>query len=226
MISRSPLLPPGTALYPGYDLDALGALDPDATADADTDALLDGDVVGVGLGEALLDGGGVGFEVGRAAGDRPGGDEGGVDEGLTELVTSIDALSAVGAAAILAETGDLRRFSSARSVVKHAGLSPAENTSATMRGTTRVSRRGRSQLRAAAWRATWGAMHGNQVLAGKFVHLTTREDRRLARSQARVACAAALLRWLHAVITTGQRWNATIAGGLRRPARPTLPQAA
>ncbi len=45
---------------------------------------------------------------------------------LTELATSIDGLSAVGAAAILAETGDLTRFTSARAVVKHAGLAPRE----------------------------------------------------------------------------------------------------
>jgi transposase len=44
--------------------------------------------------------------------------------GLTELVTSIDGLSAVGAAVILAETEDLSRFASARSVVKHAVLNP------------------------------------------------------------------------------------------------------
>jgi len=43
---------------------------------------------------------------------------------LTKLVTSIDGLSAVGAAAILAETGDMTRFTSARAVVKHAGLAP------------------------------------------------------------------------------------------------------
>ena len=42
--------------------------------------------------------------------------------GLTALVTSIPGLSAVGAAVILAETGDLERFASARSVVKQAGL--------------------------------------------------------------------------------------------------------
>ena len=40
--------------------------------------------------------------------------------GLTGLVTSIDGLSAVGAAVILAETGELSRFASARSVVKRA----------------------------------------------------------------------------------------------------------
>jgi transposase len=73
--------------------------------------------------------------------------------GLTELACSIPGVSATGAAVILAETGDLSRFASARSVVKHAGLNPAENTSATFRGQTRVSRRGRPGLRAAAWRA-------------------------------------------------------------------------
>ena len=46
---------------------------------------------------------------------------------LTELVTSITGLSAVGAAAILAETGDPRRFATARAVVKHAGLAPRES---------------------------------------------------------------------------------------------------
>jgi transposase len=43
---------------------------------------------------------------------------------LTELACSIPGLSPVGAAAILAETGDLHRFTSSRSVVKHAGLAP------------------------------------------------------------------------------------------------------
>ena len=114
--------------------------------------------------------------------------------GLTELVTSIPGLSAVGAAVILAETGDLARFATARSVVKHAGLNPAENTSATLRGRTRVSHRGRPALRAAAWRAVWGALPHNCVMSAKYTHLTTRERDRLAPGQARVACAAALLR--------------------------------
>src|SRR5262249_59274598 len=75
--------------------------------------------------------------------------------GLTALVASIDGLSAAGAAVILAETGDLSRFASARSVVKHAGLNPAENTSATLAGASPISPRGRPGLRLAAWRAAW-----------------------------------------------------------------------
>ncbi len=48
---------------------------------------------------------------------------------LTALVTSISGISAVGAAAILAEAGDPRRFTTARAMVKHAGLAPREKLS-------------------------------------------------------------------------------------------------
>ena len=50
---------------------------------------------------------------------------------LTELAASIPGVSAIGAAAILAETGDPTRFDSPRALVKHAGLCPRENTSGT-----------------------------------------------------------------------------------------------
>ena len=142
--------------------------------------------------------------------------------GLTALVTSIPGLSAVGAAVILAETGDLSRFASARSVVKHAGLNPAENTSATFRGQTHLSRRGRPGLRLAAWRAVWGALPHNPVLHAKFTHLTRRDTDRLHAAQARAACAATLLRWLYAIVTRRQPFQPDIAAGLRRAgARPT-----
>jgi transposase len=140
--------------------------------------------------------------------------------GLTALATSIPGLSAVGAAGILAETGDLSRFASARSVVKHAGLNPAENTSATLRGVTRVSHRGRPRLRAAAWRAVWAALPNNPILADRYTHLTTRPGRRLAPAQARTACAATLLRWLHAILTRGEKFDPRIAAGHSRTAAP------
>jgi transposase len=48
--------------------------------------------------------------------------------GLTSLVTTIAGLTAAGAAAILAETGDPARFASPRALVKHAGLCPRATT--------------------------------------------------------------------------------------------------
>jgi transposase len=146
--------------------------------------------------------------------------------GLTGLVTSIPGLSAVGAAVILAETGDLSRFASARSVVKHAGLNPTENTSANFRGATTISRRGRSALRLAAWRAAWGCLPHNRVLAARYTHLTRRDRSRLVAAQARAACAATLLRWLHAIVTRRQPFNPDIAAGLVRLPQPALEAAA
>jgi transposase len=130
-------------------------------------------------------------------------------------------MSALSGAVILAETGDPRRFASGRAVVKHAGPNPSERTSATITGQARISRRGRPGLRAAACRAAWAALRHNKVLAAKYARWTGRDGHRLADGQARTACAATLLRWLWAVITTGRSWDARIAAGQipsRRPA--------
>ena len=136
--------------------------------------------------------------------------------GLTELATSIDGLSPVGAAAILAETGDLTRFTSARAVVKHAGLAPRERKSGTFTGKARVTGAGRPLLRAAAWRAVWGCLQTNRVYAARYRHLTTRETNRLKPTQAQTAVAAAILRQLHYVITHRQAWDPAIAAhGIR-----------
>jgi transposase len=137
---------------------------------------------------------------------------------LTELVTTIPGLSAVGAAAMLAETGDPTRFDSPRALVKHAGLCPREHTSGTMTGRSRISGRGRPRLRLAAWRAVWGALPHNPVMAARYRHLTTRDHNRLTDGQARAAIAAGLLRWIHVITTGGVTWDAAIAGVTTRPA--------
>ncbi|WP_349696745.1 IS110 family transposase [Actinopolymorpha sp. B17G11] len=137
---------------------------------------------------------------------------------LTELATSIAGISAVGATAILAETGDPNRFLTARAMVKHAGLAPREKLSGTYTGRTKLTGQGRPRLRVAAWRAVWGALQTNTVYAARYRHLTTRETNRLTPTQAQTVIAAAILRHLHAVITTGVAWDPLIAThGTRHP---------
>jgi transposase len=136
---------------------------------------------------------------------------------LTELVTSIPGISAIGAAAMLAEIGDPTRFDSARALVKHAGLCPRENTSGTFVGQSRISRRGRPRLRLAAWRAVWGALPHNPVMAARYHHLTTRNTNQLCDGQARAAIAAALLRWIHVITTRRIPWDAAQASAHELP---------
>jgi Transposase IS116/IS110/IS902 family len=103
---------------------------------------------------------------------------------LTQLVTSIAGGSAVGAAAILAETGDPRRFTTTRAMVKHAGLAPREKLSGAFTGPTKLTGQGRPGLRVAAWRTVWGAQRANTVYAARYRYFTSREHNKLTATQA------------------------------------------
>jgi hypothetical protein len=156
--------------------------------------------------------------------------------GLSRL-GDIPGLTAVGAAAILAEAGDPRRYETSSSLVKHAGLSPAGNASGAFEGQERISRRGRPALRLAAWRAVWPMLVHNPVLAAKYAALTEAADAaaraeqarpgtrspqasaaqraaRARRARARVACAASLLRWIYSMVVHGTGWDPAVAAGL------------
>jgi transposase len=156
--------------------------------------------------------------------------------GLSRL-GDIPGLSAVGAAAILAETGDPRRYDSSSSLVKHAGLSPAENASGAFSGQAHISRRGRPGLRLAVWRAVWPMLQYNPVMAAKYAAMTrgagaaadaaraadaqsgagsrqvsaAAAEARARRAKARVACAASLLRWIYSMVVHDTGWDPAAA---------------
>ena len=97
--------------------------------------------------------------------------------GLSRLA-DIPALTAVGAAAILAETGDPRRYDGSSSLVKHAGLSPSDNASGAFLGDAHISRRGRPGLRLTVWRAVWPMLQFNPRDGGQVPGDDPRRRRR------------------------------------------------
>jgi transposase len=91
--------------------------------------------------------------------------------GLSRLA-DIPGLTVVAAAAILAETSGPRRYDSSSSLVKHAGLAPADNASGGFSGQAHISRRGHP---ACGWPS--GARSGrccgiNPRMAAKYAALT------------------------------------------------------
>jgi hypothetical protein len=155
--------------------------------------------------------------------------------GLSRLA-DIPALTAVGAAAILAEAGDPRRYDSSSSLVKHAGMSPSDNASGAFYGEAHISRRGRPGLRLTVWRAVWPMLRYNPVMAAKYQAMTqaagtaaqTAEAQsgagsrqvsaaaaavRARRAKARVACAASLLRWIYSMVVHDTSWDPAAAAG-------------
>jgi hypothetical protein len=137
---------------------------------------------------------------------------------LTALATSITGISAIGAAAILAQTGDpadsphpwsTRWPRAAREIVRY------------VRRPHQTHRPRPPGLRLAAWRAVWAAQRANPVYRARYRHLTSREHNKLRPNQAQIVIAAAILRHLHAVITTRQTWDPAIAThGRRRTLQP------
>jgi transposase len=150
--------------------------------------------------------------------------------GLSRLA-GIPGLTAVGAAAILAETGDPRRYDTSSSLVKHSGMSPSDNASGAFYGQARISRRGRPALRLAVWRAVWPMLQYNPVMAAKYQAMTAGTGAapgagrdgtgpqqvtaaaRARRAKARVACAAALLRWIYYLVVHDATWDPAAASG-------------
>jgi hypothetical protein len=57
----------------------------------------------------------------------------------------------------------------------------------------------------------WGALKANPVYVARYRHLTSREQNKLTPTQAQTVIGAAILRQLHAVITTGRAWDPDIA---------------
>jgi hypothetical protein len=146
----------------------------------------------------------------------------------------------------LAETGDPRRYDSSSSLVKHAGLSPSDNSSGAFYGEARISRRGRPGLRLTVWRAVWPLLTHNPVMAAKYQAMTQAADTaaqaaatqadamsrqvsaaaaavRARRAKARVACAASLLRWIYSMVVHDTSWDPR-RRRRRLPARPALPR--
>jgi transposase len=135
---------------------------------------------------------------------------------LTGLVTSITGISPVGAAAILAQTGDPRRFTTARPGQTRRPRTPRE----TLRRVDRPNEADRTRpTRATAGRLArgLGVQRANPVYAARYRQLTTREHNKLRPTQAQTVIAAAILRHLHAVITTGHTWDPAIATHGTRP---------
>ena len=81
-------------------------------------------------------------------------------------ITTIPGIGDILGASILAEIGDISRFSNPKKLVAYAGLDSTVHQSGQFKGTrSRISKRGSPYLRRAIWIAAFSAKNSNHVFA-------------------------------------------------------------
>lgn len=108
---------------------------------------------------------------------------------------TIPEIAPVTLATILGETGDLRRYASAESLIKLAGLNLYTVSSGTFRGRTRITKRGRPLLRNIVYLAALRMSRKGKPLAEFRERLLDR----IAKPQIAVASCRKILRLMYAM---------------------------
>jgi transposase len=137
----------------------------------------------------------------------------------------IPGIGPIAALTILAEAGDLRRFSHHRQFLKFCGFDLATEQSGQFRGLSRLSKRGNARLRAVFWMAASVAvrMRENSFRA-KFERYMRSDPSNVDRKRkAYVAVAAKIARVTFALIRSGADYRCfhevAVPGGRTRSAR-------
>lgn len=123
------------------------------------------------------------------------------------LLSSIPGVATKSACLILAEIGDVRRFSTAAKLVAFAGLTPMQATSGTsVNKHSRISKLGSSDLRRVLFMPSLVGIRHNPTLRAFYERLVTNGK---SKKSALIACAAKLLRIIYGVLIHRQPFKAS-----------------
>ena len=125
----------------------------------------------------------------------------------------IKGIGVVTLAALLGETGDLLRFESPRQICRLAGYNLVESSSGKNKSGTRISKRGRKNLRSALYQMTLAMVASNDEMKRLYSYLKTREKNPLKKMQALVAVGNKILAIIHALSRNKERHDPDRAFG-------------
>lgn len=126
-----------------------------------------------------------------------------ISKNLTE-VKKIESIKGIGlktASVIIAELGDLNNYNHSSQVIKMAGLSLIEHSSGKFKGQTKISKRGRSQLRKALYLAMVGMVKNNKAFRKLHKYYTTRVKNQLEKKESIIVLCRKLLRIIYTIVT-------------------------
>lgn len=135
-----------------------------------------------------------------------------------EEVLKIKGVGIATIAGFVSEVGDLRRFKSPKQIQKLAGLALKETSSGKHKGQTRISKRGRSRLRAVLFQGVMPLVSKNKEFGEIHKYYTTRRENPLKKKQSLIAVCCKLIRVLYAMLTKNIRYDGDkLLSDIKRP---------
>jgi transposase len=120
------------------------------------------------------------------------------------LLLSMKGIGRITAAGLIGEIGDFNSFDTQRELLKHAGFDLFEISSGKLRGSRRISKRGRPLLRKLLFFAALNTVRKGGVM---HEHYQRHLKKGMKRVKALVAIARKLLGIIFALVRTGQEYQ-------------------
>ena len=137
--------------------------------------------------------------------------------GYAEQILSMKGIGVVTAASFLGEVGDPLRFQNARQIANYAGYNLVEDSSGKSKSGTRISKRGRSQLRCLLYQMAFAMVGSNAEMKALHQHLTSRPINPLKKKQSLVVISKKIITVIYSLLKKKMTYNPALAlGAIRR----------
>ena len=136
--------------------------------------------------------------------------------GYAAQMLSVKGIGIVTAASFLGEVGDPLRFQSARQIANYAGYNLVEDSSGKSKSGTRISKRGRSQLRALLYKMAFTMAGQNPEMKRLYKHLTGRKENPLKKKQALIVISKKIITVIYSLLKKQQAYNPELVFGTVR----------
>jgi len=136
--------------------------------------------------------------------------------GYAEQILSIKGIGIVTAASFLGEVGDPLRFQNARQIANYAGYNLIEDSSGQSKSGTRISKRGRKQLRSILYQMAFTMVGRNAEMKILYQYLTIRKTNPLKKKQALVVVSKKIITVIYSLLKKQETYDPALVLGIVR----------
>jgi transposase len=126
---------------------------------------------------------------------------------IAEYLLSIPGIGVITVAGFLAEVGDIGKYTHYKQIKKLGGLNITDNQSGKHRGKTRISKRGRPELRNLLYKASLTLVAKNKEFKALYNYFLRRRENPLEKKQALIAISIKLIRVMFALAKKKEKYD-------------------